>query len=141
MIRKFEPCDIERVMQLWLEGNLDAHDFVSESYWISNAHMVREQLLQAELYVCVLDGKIQGFVGMQGSYLAGIFVEKRHRSMGIGKQLMDYIKKTHTAFSLSVYRRNKPAVDFYIREGLAVVSEEIDKNTGEIDCTMAWGVK
>ena len=70
MIRKFEPCDIERVMQLWLEENLDAHDFVSESY-----------------------------------------------------------------------RRNKPAVNFYIREGLAVVSEEIDKNTGEIDCTMAWGVK
>ena len=57
-------------MQLWLEENLDAHDFVSESY-----------------------------------------------------------------------RRNKSAVNFYIREGLAVISEEIDKNTGQIDGTMAWGVK
>lgn len=135
----FEPRDLERVMQLWLEGNLDAHGFVSVDYWTSNAPVVRELLVQAELTVCELDGVIQGFVGMQDDYLAGIFVDKTYRSAGVGKQLLDHVKKTHPAFSLNVYQRNERAVAFYLREGLSVVEESVDPDTGETDCTMAWG--
>lgn len=138
MIRKFESRDLERVMQLWLEGNLDAHDFVPADYWTSNAPMVRELLEQAKLHVYELDGKIQGFVGMQGCYLAGLFVDNAHRSMGIGKQLLEHIKKSRPAFSLSVYQRNRRAVSFYLREGLSVIAEGVDEETGEADWIMAW---
>ena len=139
MIRKFELRDLERVMQLWLEGNLDAHDFVPADYWTSNAPMVRKLLAQAELAVCELDGAVQGFAGMQGDYLAGIFVDRDHRSTGIGKQLLDHIKKNHPAFTLNVYRRNRQAVAFYRREGLSVTAESVDRDTGETDYTMKWG--
>lgn len=125
-------------MQLWLEGNLDAHDFVSAGYWISNAPMVREQLLRAELTVCELNGAVQGFAGMQGNYLAGIFVDKNHRSVGIGKELLEHIKKGHPTFTLHVYRRNRQAVAFYRREGLSVVEESVDEDTGEMDYMMKW---
>lgn len=90
MIGKFLPGDTEQVMQIWLNGNIEAHNFVPRAYWESNASAVREQLLQAELYVYKIDGKIQGFVGMQGNYLAGIFVDKDVRSMGIGKKLESF---------------------------------------------------
>ena len=75
-------------MQLWLEGESEAHDFVPADYWTSNAPMVRELLLQAELIVYERDGRIQGFAGMQGDYLAGLFVDKSCRSTGIGRQLL-----------------------------------------------------
>ena len=138
MIRKFETKDTERVMQIWLEVNMEAHDFVPSDYWLSQYQSVQEQLLQADIYVYEQDKEIQGFVGMMDDYLAGIFVDKKCRSMGIGKGLLECVKKNYPAFSLNVYQKNRRAVDFYLREGLSVVSKEIDDGTGEMDYTMMW---
>lgn len=86
MIREMKPSDIEQIMGLWLEGNIETHRFISAEYWKSNAPLVREQLLDAEVYVYEENGIIQGFAGIQGNYLAGIFIKKSVRSTGIGKR-------------------------------------------------------
>lgn len=138
MIRKFEKKDTKRVMQIWLEANLEAHDFVPSDYWLSQYQSVQEQLLTAEIYVCEQDNKIQGFVGMTDDYLAGIFVDKKYRSMGIGKGLLEHIKKIYPAFSLNVYQKNQRAVNFYLREKLTIVSTGADEDTAEADYTMVW---
>lgn len=141
MIRKFETKDTERVMQIWLEVNIEAHDFVSSDYWLSHYQSVQEQLLEADIYVYEQDEEIQGFVGMVDDYLAGIFVDKKFRSMGIGKNLLECVKKNYSAFSLNVYQKNQRAVEFYLREGLSVVSKGIDEETAETDYTMVWNQK
>ena len=53
MIRKLEKTDVDKVANLWLEANLTAHDFISEKYWKDHFNMVKEQLLQAEVYISV----------------------------------------------------------------------------------------
>lgn len=141
MIRKFETKDTERVMQIWLEANIEAHDFVPSDYWLSQYQSVQKQILQADIYVYEQDNKIQGFVGMTDNYLAGIFVDKNFRSMGIGKGLLELVKKNYPEFSLNVYQKNQRAVEFYLREGLSIVSKGIDEDTGEIDYTMARNEK
>lgn len=138
MIRKFEEKDTERVMQIWLEVNIETHNFVLSNYWLSQYQSVQEQLLQADIYVYEQDKKIQGFVGMTDDYLAGIFVDKKCRSMGIGKGLLERVKENYPVFTLNVYQKNRRAVDFYLREGLSVVSEGFDEDTAETDYTMAW---
>ena len=70
MIRKFEEKDTERVMQIWLEVNIETHNFVFSDYWLSQYQPVQEQLLQADIFVYEQDKKIQGFVGMMDDYLA-----------------------------------------------------------------------
>ena len=85
MIRKLKSCDMEQVMNIWFNGNLEAHDFVEKEYWEMHIPMVKEQLLQAEVYVYEEQGKIQGFAGMQEDYLAGIFVKKEFRGTGKAK--------------------------------------------------------
>ena len=141
MIRKFEKKDTERVMQIWLEVNIETHDFVPSKYWLSQYQSVQKQILQADIYVYEQDKEIQGFVGMMDDYLAGIFVDKKCRSMGIGKSLLECVKKNYPEFSLNVYQKNRRAVNFYLREGLSIVSKEIDEDTGETDYTMAWNQK
>lgn len=141
MIRKFKKKDTERVMQIWLEVNIETHDFVPSKYWLSQYQSVQKQILQADIYVYEQDKEIQGFVGMMDDYLAGIFVDKKCRSMGIGKSLLECVKKNYPAFSLNVYQKNRRAVNFYLREGLSIVSKEIDENMGETDYTMAWNQK
>ena len=138
MIRKFEEKDADRVMQIWLSGNIEAHDFVPKDYWLENYQSVKEQLLQADVYVYEQNGEIQGFVGMTENYLAGIFVDKKFRSKGIGKELLDYIKKNYPMFTLNVYKKNTRAVEFYLRESLTVSATGIDEDTSEADFTMEW---
>ncbi len=138
MIRRLEKEDLDQVMEIWLKGNQEAHDFISEKYWESHISEVQKQLLQAEVYVCEEEGKIKGFVGMQGEYLAGIFVEQKSRSLGIGRLLLDQAKRSHPVLSLNVYEKNERALKFYQREGFVVISKRVDEDTGEMDCTMFW---
>ena len=141
MIREFQTADTEQVMQIWLNGNEDAHPFISKKYWCSNFSMVQEQLLQAEVFVYENDGIIRGFIGITDGYIAGIFVDRKCRSCGIGKHLLEYVKQTHSTLSLGVYQKNKRAVSFYLREGFSILSEELDEATGETEYTMIWKEK
>lgn len=138
MIRKFEKADREQVMQIWLKGNMEAHPFVPGKYWESNYSMVQEQLLEAEVFVYEEKDEIQGFIGLADSYIAGIFVDRRYRSLGVGKMLLDHAKKMHSSLALSVYRQNQRAVSFYLREGFEIKEEGVDEETGKEEYMMLW---
>ena len=138
MIRKLQKSDIDRVAEIWLDTNLKAHDFISEQYWRSNFDMVKEALLQAEVYVYESGGKVQGFIGLDGEYIEGIFVSDEMQSQGIGKALLDYAKSQKSELRLKVYQKNTRAIRFYQREGFSVRSEGLDEAVGEKDFLMAW---
>ncbi len=138
MIRTFRPEDLDRLMQLWLAGNLEAHAFVPREYWLSHAAEVRELLPQADLYLYEEDGRIQGFAGVTDGYLAGIFVDRDCRSRGIGRRLLAHVKEHCPSFTLHVYRENRRATAFYLREGLSVVSEELSPETGQYELLLSW---
>lgn len=141
MIRKLKITDLDRVMEIWLDSNIEAHDFITRDYWEKNTMTVREQLLQAEVYIFESYGDILGFVGLQDDYLAGIFVDKNFRSEGVGKELLDFVKTVHNSLTLSVYENNSRAVRFYEREGFVVKSKSLDDATGEVEYTMVWSGK
>ncbi|TCK92571.1 putative acetyltransferase [Natranaerovirga hydrolytica] len=138
MIRKFETDDLVEVMEIWLESNIKAHNFIDESYWKENYEMVKEMLPQATLYVYEEHGTIQGFVGLMDHYIPGIFVQNECQSRGIGKSLLDYIKARYPSLSLKVYKNNIGAVNFYQREKFVIREEKIDENTKEIEYVMNW---
>lgn len=141
MIRAFSAEDIDSIMDIWLEGNIQAHKFIPESYWTHNYDLARSLISKAEVYVyeniAENDG-IAGFIGLQDNYIAGLFIKKDARSKGSGKQLLDYIKQQKQHLSLHVYKQNERAVSFYLREGFAVYSENLDEATGAIEYEMHW---
>lgn len=138
MIRKFKIKDLERVMEIWLESNIDAHSFIDKKYWEDNYEMVKEILPSAEIYLYEENKNILGFVGLMENYIAGIFVEKNFHSQGIGRKLLDCCKSLKRELTLSVYEKNQKAYSFYIREGFQVVEKKIDENTNEIELVMYW---
>ena len=140
MIRKFENLDLDAVMQIWLQANLDAHAFIPASFWEAHFEMVRDMLPQAELYVHESEDtrQIDGFIGLTGNHIEGIFVAKAARSKGIGKALLDYAKSRKPSLTLSVYQKNQRALAFYQREQFTVQSEGIDEDTNEADIQMLW---
>lgn len=140
MIRKFETQDLGTVMQIWLHGNLNAHAFIAASFWRGHFEMVRDLLLQAELYVHENEAprQIDGFIGLTENHIEGIFVAKAARSKGIGKALLDYVKSRRPRLDLSVYQKNERALAFYRREQFVVQSEGIDGDTNEAEIQMLW---
>lgn len=141
MIRAFSAEDIDSIMDIWLEGNIQAHKFIPASYWKHNYNLVRSLISEAEVYVyesIAENNGIAGFIGLQDSYIAGLFIKKDARSKGIGKQLLDFVKQQKQRLSLHVYKQNERAVSFYLREGFAIYSEDIDETTGAIEYEMHW---
>ena len=138
MIRKFDEKDLHAVMELWLESNIEAHDFIDSRYWKENYSKVEEMLPQAEIYVYEEAKKIAGFIGLTGNYIAGIFVGKSCRSNGIGRRLLDYVKEERETLMLQVYEKNRRAVCFYKREGFYMVQEQTEEGTGEKEFLMEW---
>lgn len=139
MIRRMEKTDLDAVMQIWLDGNLDAHAFIPKEYWTGHFCAVREAMCEAEVYVHEMpSGTVDGFTGLSGCHIEGLFVDRRARSQGVGKKLLDFAKRRKPRLTLEVYRRNVSAIQFYLREGFAVQAEEIDSGTHEPEYTMAW---
>lgn len=138
MIRPFRKADLDQVAEIWLTANLQAHGFISSEYWRGNQALVKELLLQAEVYVHEKGGVILGFVGLDGAYIEGIFVTEEARSQGVGKSLLDFLKAKKLELHLNVYQKNNRAIRFYEREGFYIQSEGLDEATGEKDYAMAW---
>lgn len=138
MIRRLQKADVDRVMDLWLDTNLKAHDFIPAAYWRNNFELVKEMLPQAEVYVYEDAGEMQGFVGLSGEYIEGIFVADEMQSQGIGKRLLDHMKAIKDTLRLSVYQKNTRAIHFYQREGFVIQREGLDESTDEKEFTMLW---
>lgn len=137
MIRKFIKNDIDVIMQIWLETNIKAHNFIEENYWKNNFEQVKLLLPQSELYVYI-DDVIKGFIGLNDTYIEGIFVLEKEQSKGIGKQLLDYVKILKNELTLNVYKKNKQAIDFYKRENFKIISEDFDQATQEEEYCMKY---
>lgn len=134
-VRNMHENDIDEVMQIWLAANLQAHDFIAETYWKSEFDNVKKIIPASEVYVCEMSKKIVGFIGLSENYIAGIFVASDFQSYGIGKRLLDHAKRLKPELYLHVYQKNIRAVKFYLRENFVIASENID-GTGEKEFLM-----
>lgn len=138
MIRKFEKKDINAVMKIWKNENIRAHNFIAKEYWQDNYEYAKDILPKADVYVYILDEKIVGFVGVNKNYIEGIFIDINNQHSGIGTSLLDKIKENKDNLTLSVYKKNENAISFYEKNNFIIASENIDKNTNEIEYTMTW---
>lgn len=138
MIRLMTSTDVPDIMRIWIEGNLDAHDFIDGDYWRRNYDYVRRSIADSEVYVCTEKGEIVGFIGLEDDYIAGLFVDREYRGRGIGKRLVDHVKKRRSRLTLHVFMKNKRAVQFYRREGFSAPAQIGNTDVWEQEYHMLW---
>lgn len=141
IIRKFQEFDLKKVLRLWYEGNLEAHDFIDREYWDRNLSYVKRVIPEVEVYVYEINGQVVGFVGIDEGYIAGLFVDKEFRGCGVGSKLMDYVKERYDFFTLHVFENNYGAVTFYENRGLLKKEESIHEDLGEVEYLMYYRKK
>lgn len=138
MIKKAESQDLDGIMQIWLNVNMTVHNFIPQEYWMGNFDEAGKAIARAEVYVFENKGAIYGFVGLIHSYIAGIFIVETQQSQGIGTLLLEHIKEKHQSLFLHVYKRNRRAIHFYLKNGFRVIDEDVDEITGEPEFELQW---
>ncbi|MFR9254817.1 MAG: GNAT family N-acetyltransferase [Merdibacter sp.] len=85
-----------------MSGNEQAHAFLPAGFWRSLYPQVKEQLAQAEIYVCEQKGTVCGFIGMRETRIEGLFVDAGCRGQGVGSALLADVKKRRDVLRLRV---------------------------------------
>lgn len=128
-----KSTDINRVMDIWLSTNLEAHPFIDSNYWYQNLSNVQNAIQQAEVYCSVsANDRIQGFIGLQGNYIAGLFIAKEYQSQHLGTKLLNVAKGKHQQLILDVYLENQRAIKFYQQNGFQIT------NRNNLEAEMTW---
>lgn len=137
MIRKFDLSELDEIMQIWLNTNIDAHDFIPKEYWINNFDLVMHMMPSADIYVFDEENIIKGFIGIvEKNYVAGLFVKKEYQREGVGCKLIEYCKSKYKHLKLDVFEKNKSALNFYYKNKFKVLDKKINEETKEVEYTM-----
>lgn len=141
MIRPATEADMESIVRLWLESSVQAHDFVSRTWWEDRVSDMRELYLPlSDVLIVAIDdasGKLVGFVALIENVLAALFVLPEWQGRGIGTRLLELVRKLRTELCLTVYARNKRAVDFYLKHGFVRTGRRIEAATGQTEWVMS----
>ena len=140
-ITRFENNNLDRIMEIWLKSNLEAHPFIDSNYWTDNYDLVLEELPKSSLYLYWFKNQIVGFIGIQDNYIAGLFIDTQYRNLGIGTTLLNFIKNKYDNLFLNVYLDNEKAVQFYLNNEFKIDSKNIETDNNKYEYTMSWAKK
>ncbi|WP_204201090.1 GNAT family N-acetyltransferase [Mammaliicoccus sciuri] len=141
MIKKLDNLDfesIEKISDIWLNSNLDSHDFIKREYWIDNLDKVKKMFSDSTIYVYYVDNQIVGFAGLYEQYIAGLFITDNYRNKGIGRFLLERLKSDYNGLNLHVYEKNERAIRFYTKHQFEIRSKEFEAETQEYEYFMKW---
>ncbi|MGA7587751.1 MAG: N-acetyltransferase [Rouxiella badensis] len=134
VIRRADSQDINALVLLWLRSTIKAHPFISESYWLESAAMVKETFLpQARTWVaCRAENKeIVGFISvLNQQFIGALFIIEEFYGSGLAQELMSVVKNYYSKLLLEVYQQNDRAVAFYRKEGFGVITDTHHPGTG-----------
>lgn len=137
MIRAFAENDLDKLVRIWLDASVVAHDFIPAEYWKEKTEdMKRVYLPASQTFVYQGETEVLGFISMVDNYIAAIFVKPEEQGRGIGKQLIEFVKRKYPQLTLGVYSKNTKSVDFYKKQGFVITGEKVEENTGEMETLM-----
>lgn len=139
-IRLSEECDINIIMEIWLESTIRAHSFIEKNYWVNNYDLVKTKYIPySKTYVYEEGNKIKGFISIiENNFIGALFVDNNSQGNGIGKKLLDFAKEEYKSLSLAVYKENEKALKFYLREGFSIVKEQVNEDSKRLELMMEY---
>lgn len=141
MIKKATPFQYKQIMEIWLQSNLKAHDFIPASYWHNQYDLVNAMIPHMTLLIYEDGGLIKGVAGVGDSYsthIDGIFVNPEFQNQGIGKELIAECKRRSSSLTLKAYAKNIPAVRFFKNNGFEIQKEAVNPETNQLEYMFFW---
>ena len=128
MIRKAVYDDLSRIAEIQIFNyRLYFYPiFRSDQYYFDELRvptLMREYEAGLDSLYVYDDGAVKGFIKIEGTYIAKLFVEPVLQNASIGSQLLEYAVKEHGADHLWALEKNERAIRFYERHGFFATGE------------------
>lgn len=131
MIRKYQPADIEAVLDAWYRASLLAHPFLDEAFLERERCNIREVYMpNTDTWVFEQEDGVVGFIAMLGNEVGALFLLPEYHGQGIGRQLMDHAANLYGHLEVEVFKRNTIGRGFYSRYGFEAAGERRHEETG-----------
>ena len=128
-IRKADINDLSRIAEIQV-FNYRLYFFPifkSDDYYFNELgvpSLMREYESALDTLYVYDDGVVKGFIKIEGTYIAKLFVEPVLQNASVGSQLLEYAINEHNADHLWVLEKNSKAIRFYERHGFTVTGEK-----------------
>ncbi len=129
MIRKATINDLSRIAEI-LVFNYRLYFypiFKSDEYYFDELQvptLMKEYESALDSLYVYDDGVVKGFIKIEGTYIAKLFVEPVLQNASIGSKLLEYAIKEHHADHLWALEKNVKAIRFYKRHGFTATGEK-----------------
>ncbi len=129
MIRKAEISDLARIAEILIFNyRLYFYPiFKSDEYYFDELQvpsLMKEYESALDSLYVYDDGVVKGFIKIEGTYIARLFVEPVLQNGSIGSQLLEFAVKEHHADHLWALEKNVKAIRFYERHGFKATGEK-----------------
>ena len=137
MIRKANDKDLARIAEILIFNyRLYFYPiFQSDEYYFDELQvpsLMKEFESQIDSLYVYDDGVVKGFIKIEGTYIARLFVEPVLQNASIGSKLLEYAVKEHNADHLWALEKNVKAIRFYNRHGFVATGEKkLEEDTTE----------
>jgi putative acetyltransferase len=137
MIRKANDKDLARIAEILIFNyRLYFYPiFQSDEYYFDELQvpsLMKEFESQIDSLYVYDDGVVKGFIKIEGTYIARLFVEPVLQNASIGSKLLEYAVKEHHADHLWALEKNVKAIRFYNRHGFFATGEKkLEEDTTE----------
>ena len=142
MIRPFTESDTDAVVGLWLESARTSHGFLPPSFWDKVEDNIRSLYLpmsdEVVLHFDDASGRLDAFIAFAGDFLGALFVAPEAQGRGLGARMFRIARRMHPNLTLTVYKDNARAVAFYGKQGLAILGERVEAETGCVEYIMGF---
>ena len=127
-IRKADSGDLARIAEIMIFNyRLYFYPiFRSDSYYFEELQVpaiMKKYETEPDSFYVYDDGVVKGFIKIEGTYIARLFVEPVLQNSSIGSELLEYAVKEHHADHLWVLEKNEKAIRFYERHGFSLTGE------------------
>ncbi|WP_091871407.1 GNAT family N-acetyltransferase [Butyrivibrio sp. INlla16] len=137
MIRKASISDLSRIAEILVFNyRLFFYPiFKSDEYYFDELQvpaLMKEYEADIDSLYVYYDGVVKGFIKIEGTYIARLFVEPVLQNGSIGSQLLEYAVNEHNADHLWALQKNEKAIRFYERHGFYATREKkLEEGTTE----------
>lgn len=128
LVRKSNKDDLSRIAEiqvfnyrLYFYPIFRSDEFYFDELRVPSLMQEYESALDT-LYVYD-DGVVKGFVKIEGTYIARLFVEPVLQNASVGSRLLEYAVREHNADHLWALEKNTRAIRFYERHGFIATGE------------------
>ncbi len=128
MIRKAEQKDLARIAEIQIFNyRLNFYPiFRSDEYYFGELQvpsLMKQYETELDSLYVYDDGVVKGFIKLEGTYIARLFVEPVLQNGAIGSKLLEYAVNEHRADHLWALEKNVKAIRFYERHGFLPTGE------------------